>query len=301
MRAIREYLGSKYRLVGIKFFNELPQEYPRLEKPGRFCEFVVRAALGESILMVEEDEECHESLIALGFTEPSFIDLQPRMEPAETKAVLIAPQEEIPEPDVVLFIVNPRQAMEVSAMMDGLEAKFKGGLAVCGEATAQPIKEGKPNVSFLCGGARMFADFKESELILGASQEFFKELEAKIKALQKSCSALCGCKTSDLPPRIVETLEDIGFEKGIDYFFARVDGKNVRIYLNKDTNGRVSYITVHFPIRGRARAKKPLEVKARGPWSDVYATLREGEGINLYTGKGVMETIEDLAARVKSE
>jgi len=299
MKVIREYLGNKYKLVGVKFFQEVPQGYSRLEKPGRYCEFVKRAALGESILMVEEDEECPESLIALGFTEPSFIDLQPRMEPASTKAVFIAPLEEIEDPDVVLFILNPRQVMEISALMDGLEARFSGGIAICGEATAQPIKEGRPNLSFLCGGARMFADFKEAEIILGASPKFFQDLEEKVKAMQKSCGALCGCKTSDLPASIVSSLEGLGFEKGIDYFFGRVDGKNVRLYLNKDTRGRVNYITIQFPVKGEVEVQKPLEVKSRGPWSDVYATFKDGEGINLNSGKGVKETIEDLAAKVK--
>ncbi len=299
MKAIREYFGSRYSLVGIKIFEQLPQGYPRPERPGRYCEFVKRAALGETLLMLEDDEECPESLIALGFQEPSFIDLQPRLQPAKTKAVLIAPLEKLPNPDVVLMILNPRQAMEIAALVDGLEAHFKGGIAVCGEVTALPIKEGRANLSFLCGGARMFADYKDGEVILGAPPEFFKELEVKVKAMQKSCGALCGCRTSDLPPRIVNALESLGFEKGIDYFFGRINGRSVRIYLNKDNTGRVSYITIHLPIRGEVKVEKPLEVKTRGPWSDVFATLRDGEGIDLNTGKGIREIIEDLVAKVK--
>ncbi len=299
-KAIREYFGIGYHLVGVRLFKDIPEGYNRVEKPGRFCEFVKRAALGESILMLSQDEECPESLIALGFEEPRFIDLQPRIKPADTKAVLIAPLEEIENPDVILAILNPRQSMEIAAVVSGLKAEFAGSIAVCGEATAFPVMHKKPNLSFLCGGARMFADYKESELILGAPPEFFEELSTKVKALQKTCGgALCGCRTSDLPQHIVSALESIGFEKGIDYFFGRVNGLSVRIYLNKDEKGKVSYLTVHFPVRGEVQVSEPLQVRERGKWKDVYALLRDGEGIDLNTGRGIKETIEELAAKVK--
>jgi|Deesub1362B_J571_1020462.scaffolds.fasta_scaffold06968_3 uncharacterized protein (DUF169 family) len=301
MESIRAYFGSKYRLVGVKLLKEIPEGYPTPTKPGRFCEFVKRAALGETILMRAEDEECHESLIALGFQEPMFIDLQPRVQPAETKAVLIAPVEEISEPDVVLMIAIPRQVMEAAALLQGLEAKFSGGLAVCGEAVAEPLKSNKANVTFLCGGARMFADYKDSEVILGAPPEVFKELEVRVKALEKSCGALCGCKTSDLPPRVIEVFSELGFERGIDYFFGRVDSQNVRIYLNKDINGKISYVTIHFPIKGEVEAMPPFQARKRGAWTDLYATFKDGEGFDISSGKGLKELIEELAAKVKKK
>ncbi len=301
MESIRAYFGSKYRLVGVKLFKEIPEGYPTPAKPGKFCEFVRRAALGETILMRAEDEECHQSLIALGFQEPMFIDLQPRIQPAETKAVLIAPVEEIPDPDVVLMIATPRQVMEAAALLHGIEAKFAGEIAVCGEVIAEPLKSGKANVTFLCGGARMFADYKDSEVILGAPLEVFKELETKVKALEKSCGALCGCKTSDLPPRVVQMFSELGFERGIDYFFGRVDSQNVRIYLNKDINGKISYVTIHFPVKGEVEAAPPFQARKRGAWTDLYATFKDGEGFDISSGKGLKELIEELAAKIKKK
>ncbi|NOZ59420.1 MAG: DUF169 domain-containing protein [Euryarchaeota archaeon] len=299
MESIRAYFGSKYRLVGVKLFKEIPEGYPTPEKPGKFCEFVRRAALGEVILMREQDEECHQSLIALGFQEPRFVDLQPRIQPAETKAVLIAPVEEVKEPDVVLMIANPRQVMEAAALLHGIEAKFAGEIAVCGEVIAQPIKTGKANVTFLCGGARMFADYKDSEVILGAPPEVFRELEARVKALEKSCGALCGCRTSDLPQHVVQVFSELGFERGIDYFFGRVDSQNVRIYLNKDTEGRVRYITVHLPVKGEVEPPPGLEARRRGAWTDLYATFKDGEGFEISTGRGIRELIQELVRKVK--
>ena len=301
MDRIRAYFGSRYHLVGVKLFKEIPEGYPTPAKPGKFCEFVRRAAMGETILMRAEDEECHQSLIALGFQEPMFVDLQPRIEPAETKAVLIAPVEEIPDPDVVLMIATPRQVMEAAALLHGIEAKFAGEIAVCGEVIAEPLKSGKPNVTFLCGGARMFADYRDSEVILGAPPEVFKELEARVQVLEKSCGALCGCKTSDLPPRIVQTFSELGFERGIDYFFGRVNSQNVRIYLNKDINGKVEYITIHFPVKGEVEARPPFQKRRRGSWVDLYATFKDGEGFEISTGKGLKELIEELAEKVESQ
>ncbi|NOZ82256.1 MAG: DUF169 domain-containing protein, partial [Euryarchaeota archaeon] len=241
MEEIRAYFGSRYHLVGVKLFREIPQGYPVPERRGKFCEFVMRAARGETVRA--EDEECHLSLIALGFQEPRYLDLQPRIQPAETKAVLVAPAEKLEDADVVLMIATPRQVMEIAAMLGGINARFAGEIAVCGEAVAEPLKSGSANVSFLCGGARMLGGYRDSELIVAAPPEVFAEIAEKVKALQKTCGALCGCRTSELPEQVITAMTEAGFEKGIDYFFGRVNSMNVRLYMNKDSSGRIEHLT----------------------------------------------------------
>ncbi len=296
---IRAYFGSRYHLVGVKLFREVPEGYPVPERRGKFCEFVMRAARGETILMRAEDEECHLSLVALGFQEPAYLDLQPRIQPAETRAVLVAPVEKIEEPDVVLMIATPRQVMEIATMLGGIRAKFAGEVAVCGEAVAEPLKTGSPNVSFLCGGARMLGGYRDSEVIVGAPPEVFQRVAERVRALQKTCGALCGCRTSELPEQVISALAGAGFEKGIDYFFGRVNSMNVRLYLNKDPSGRIEHLTVHFPVRGEVEVEEPLRVQRRGAWQDVYAILRNGEGFDIYTGEGIREVVEKLSRKIK--
>ncbi|RMF90084.1 MAG: hypothetical protein D6733_04835 [Methanobacteriota archaeon] len=204
------------------------------------------------------------------------------------------------EPDVGLLILSPRQTMELSAILKGVSARFSGSVAVCGEAAALPFMEKRANVSFLCNGARVSADFRDNEVILGAPPETIRELAEKIEVLSKTCGALCGCKTSDIPPRILRSFQKIGFEKSTDYFFGRVDGRNVRIYLNKDFNGKLTYLTIHLPLKGSVKAPEPFVKSERGKWTDLQAVFNISEiGVDLNTGKGLKEFIEQVVRKVK--
>jgi uncharacterized protein (DUF169 family) len=296
MENIRAYLGMKYGLVAIKILKEKPAEITK--KRMRFCEMVKKATEGEVFFAEKENISCPNAEVALGLAKPIYVDVQPRIN-SGTKAVGIGPVEKIEAPDIILAILNPKQAMEISSLLGGMEARFSGNMAVCGEATARPFIEGKPNATFLCGGARMFAGFRDSELMLGAPPSVFKELSQRIDAVSKTCTALCGCKTSDLSPIVIENFRKMGFEKGIDYFFGKINGKNVRIYLNKDLEGRMKYITIHLPIKGEVKAKKPLIVKKRGNWTDVSLTFSLGEGIDINTGKGLREAVLDIAKKLE--
>ncbi len=303
-QSIRSHIGSKYHLVGVKFLKEAvegDEKFKRPKKPIMFCQAVKEAATGEGFLMQLDDEACPSAMVALGFEEPVYVDVQPRISPAEIKAVKIGPYEEVEDPDVGLLILSPRQAMELSAIIKGIKSQFSGNIAVCGEAAALPFMEKTANVSFLCNGARISADFKDSEVILGAPPQTFRELAEKIDVLSKTCGALCGCKTSDIPPRIIRSFQKAGFEKSTDYFFGKVDGRSVRIYLNKDFNGKLAYVTVHLPIKGKAKALSPFTLSERGKWTDLSATFNVGEiGVELNTGKGLKEFIEQIVLKVKA-
>jgi uncharacterized protein (DUF169 family) len=301
--SIRSYIGSRHHLVGVKFLKQETSEgepFTRPKKPIMFCQAVKKAAEGESFLMYLEDEACPSAMVALGFEEPVYVDVQPRISPADIKAVKIGPYEKLEDPDVGLFIINPRQAMELSSILKGIQSKFGGAIAVCGEAAAYPYTEKSPNISFLCSGARVSADYKDNEVILGAPPETIKDLAKKIEVLSKTCGALCGCKTSDIPPRIIRSFQKIGFEKSTDYFFGKLDGKKIRIYLNKDFNGKVSYLTIHLPVKGEARATGPFTRSERGKWTDLSVTFNVKDiGVELNTGKGLKEFIEQVVEKVR--
>jgi uncharacterized protein (DUF169 family) len=304
-KLIRSHLGIKYNLVGVKVRKKGGgAEQDPLKKPQkriRFCQAVRLAANGAELDLALDDLACPNAEVTLGFDEPLYVDIQPRIMPAETEVVSVAPAEKMKDPDVVLTILNPKQAMETASLMEGLEAKFTGNLAVCGEATAKPYMDREANVTFLCGGARTFGDFKESELIFGAPLSEYEKLAEKIEALDRSCGALCGCRTSDISPRIVNTFKKLGFEKGIDYFFGKIDEQNVRIYLNKDLQGRFKYVTIHLPMRGdiKPKAGSSLVVRKRGKWTDVAVTFGIGEAVDVNTGKGIKEAVEDIVAQIK--
>ncbi|MFQ5976018.1 MAG: DUF169 domain-containing protein [Candidatus Hydrothermarchaeales archaeon] len=302
---LRAYLGNKYNVIGVKILKEKVEPKPPFERPKkrmRFCQLVREAGKGKAFVAYHEDISCPNAEVTLGFEEPVYVDVQPRIMPAETKAVMVGPTENIADPDVLLIILTAKQGMDVATLMDGIDAHFAGSLAVCGEATAKPYMEKKPNLSLLCRGSRMFAGYADSEVIFGALPETFKNLEVRAEALEKSCgtgSALCGCQVTDISPRVITTFKKLGFEKGTDYFFGKVNGKNVRVYLNKDFQGKLSYMTVHLPIKGDARVKPPFVKSTRGNWTDVSVVVRLDEiGVELNTGKGLNELLEDVVGKV---
>ncbi|HDH28818.1 MAG TPA: hypothetical protein ENH13_06765 [Euryarchaeota archaeon] len=303
-KSIRSHIGSKYHLVGVKFLKDAApvadERFKRPKKPIMFCQAVRKAADGEAFQMQLEDEACPSAMVALGFEEPVYIDVQPRIDPAEVKTVLIGPYEEVLDPDVGLLILNPRQAMELSSIIKGFQSQFSGSIAVCGEAAALPYMEKTANISFLCNGARVSADFRDNEVILGAPPQTFSDLAEKIDVLSKTCGALCGCKTSDIPPRIIRSFGKIGFEKSTDYFFGKIAGKNIRIYLNKDFNGKLAYMTLHLPIKGAAKAVEPFKKSVRGKWTDLSVTYNVSDiGVELNTGKGLKEFIAQIVQKVQ--
>ena len=305
MENVRQYLGMKYNLVGVKILtedvgqDELDELRP--DVPKAYCQFVKEAARGKSFIFTEDDFSCPSPIVTLGFSEPVYVDIQPRISPANTKAVKIGPTSDIKDPDVVLAILNPKQVMEVAILLNGIEAKFVGSMAVCGEGTARPYMEDKPNVTFLCGGARIYGGYKDAEIILGTPRETFKKLSAKVEELSKTCGALCGCLTSDISPNIIEGLKSQGFEKGTDFFFGKVDGQNVRIYLNKDLSGRIDFITIHVPIKGEVKVDdKTLRTSTRGRWTDISATYPMDGSIELESGKGLIDAVKNVLSKVSA-
>ncbi|ODS40361.1 MAG: hypothetical protein A7315_08885, partial [Candidatus Altiarchaeales archaeon WOR_SM1_79] len=290
-KTIRSYIGSKHKLIGVRILSEESKKDrdKRPAKPMRYCQFIREAAVkGSEFILNVSDMSCPNAEICLGFIEPKYVDIQPRIMPANTKAVRIG---KVEDSDVVLAVVTPKQMMELAVLLGGVNSEFRGEMALCGELTAGVFISKKPNVSFLCNGARMFAEFRDNEVVVGMPYETALKLAEKIEALSRTCGALCGCLTSDIPPQILTNFKKIGFEKGTDYFFGKVKGNNVRIYLNKDTQGRYNYITFHVPIKGDVKAEKPFEVKKRGKWSDIIGVFDiEGIGIDLYSG----ENLEDI-------
>ena len=60
----------------------------------RFCEMVRRSAVyGESFIFGVEELTCTSAELALGFTEPTYGEVYPRIKPANTKLVSVAPLE----------------------------------------------------------------------------------------------------------------------------------------------------------------------------------------------------------------
>lgn len=297
---VRAYLGMKYHLVGIGI-NKNVDNLQEPEEPMWFCEMVHKAGLGEEFVVKMEDLACPNAEITLGFRQPRYVDIEPRIkETVDTIKI-----GSLDNADVVVLIVDCQQVMMLSILLGGLLPYFKGEFGVCGETVAKVYEEDKPNLSFLCQGARIFGNFRENEVAIGIPKWQFDELSKRIENLLKTSGSLCGCQISDIPQEMIKSFKTIGFEKGGDYFFGKIDNQQVRIYLNKDEKGRFKYLTFYLPIRKldkKIEVNPPFQVRSRGDWTDIYGVFDpQTIGINLYTGKNMLAVFTELVKKIKEK
>ncbi len=291
--------------VAIRIINDSSEQKTNI-KPMRFCEIVRRSAFyGESFVFSIEELTCTSAELALGFTEPGYGEVYPRIKPANTKLVSVSSLEKTEKtPDVVVIIGNPRKIMRISTILAQLhgkqpvEVKFKGEFAVCGECTAIPFMEKKVNLSLLCNGARMFSGYRDDEVVMGFPLDDFIRV-AESTEEKEITSALCGCIMDDIPAGAVNAIEKIGFGKGTDQFFGRFGIEIVRLYTPKEKDGKITSLTLHIPLKfkdGETALKadekageileKPILHRVRDNWVDIALPLELGETLNRASMRG---------------
>jgi len=318
---IRSYLGLRYHLVGVKMQkSEIKGKGSQLkpEKPMAYCQMVRIASLrGRTFLYDIHDEACPTAEVVLGFRAPKYAAIEARVKPSDTRSVLVTPLSEMSEePDVVLATLTPKQMMDLTVILQAGKHEFLSvgfrGEAACAEFTAKPYMERKPNLSLLCNGARMmYSDFRDNELIFGAPPVIYIQAAEVMGRITKTGGALCGCRTSDIPTEIINGFEKAGLSKGTDYFFGRVDGNNIRAYLNKDFQGRLKFVTFHLPLkmasereakeavkRLKRALSRPYRVSWRSYWLDLTLTASEDElGMDLLDGESIETAIKNFINR----
>lgn len=275
---------------------------PRPRAPSLFCEFVRKAAQGgEACLIIEDDLHSFTARVILGFTEPKYVDIYPRVKPARTKSVLVGPLEKIEqEPDVVVTITDPSRMMQIlqvlhRATRKRLEASMTSeASAIAGEATALPHMEKRPNLTLLCGGARSIAGYGENELAIGIPFDQFVKL-VDLLVEPTLAAALCGCIMDEIPKHLKEAFVGLGFDKGTDHFYGDFEGKVFRFYLNKDEGGLMAAATIHYPLKFKSEqeAQKSVGVAKellaglggestvipRENWLDMILTVKFPDGL----------------------
>ncbi len=199
---IKDKLRLEKSPVAIKLFlkeENIPEEIPKIEANLRHCEMVQKAVEGETFYSTANEQELCNGSGAIGLREPSdkvksgemhfslgkfsslgsakrTVDAIPKIDPI-MKAITYAPLEIAPyDPDIVIIICNPKQAMYISqAMIYTLGGRFKADFAgiqsICGDAVAGPYTTKKPNITLGCEASRKFADIKPYEVIVGMNGE----------------------------------------------------------------------------------------------------------------------------------
>jgi len=319
--SLRSYLGLRGHLVGVELekTREISEDAFKPEMPMAFCQMIREASFrGNKFLYGLEHEKCPTAQLVLGLKGFRYLKADYKIVPSGTKKILISPLSEIDVmPDVALAILNPRQIMNLSMIFYAVEGKslsseFTGEHA-CAEFFAEPYVDGKPNISFLCSGAReVYSDHRDDEAAFGAPLGTFIRASEMMKKLDEMGGSLCGCRTSDIPAGITGEFEKIGFSKGSGYFFGKFNGRNVRVYLNRDANGRINLITIHFPIKTSSQEEaeelakrltvllsRPYYVNVRGRWLDLTVrSSMDALGIDLFDSSSLKIAIERFVNKI---
>lgn len=316
---IRAFLGLKYRLVGVKVVKDYDSmlNLPRPPQPIMNCEAVKKVAEeSQPLLITKQDEACPSAVLALGYHTAGTVQKDSAFELSDVKAIVLFPlvDSEI-TPDVVIAILNPSQMADLAASIHSrtqqpINARFRGRIS-CAEYLAVPYVNGRANVTFMCRGGRLYAGYKDTELLFGSPPADYVQAAETMKHMVQLGGSLCGCRTSDLPDTVRFSFERAGLSKGIDYFFGRIEGHNLRVYLNKDFQGNYRFVTVYMPIRMVSQTEaseiaerlkpilenKPYAARTRGYWLDLTITATaDALGIDLETGENL-----DLALKKTAE
>ena len=201
-REFKERLNLDKSPVAIKFVlreEDIPEGIKKIDENIRHCEMVQKAAQGEIFYATSEEQMCKGGSSALGLQEtPEKIktgefyqslgrfsslgsakrtmESIPKIEPM-MKAIIYAPLESNKfDPDVVVIICNPAQAMRLAQAMvynrgGRVEASFSGIQSVCADAVAGPFINNTANFTIGCSGSRQYADIKPDEVIVGMNGE----------------------------------------------------------------------------------------------------------------------------------
>lgn len=323
---IRAFLGLKYRLVGVKVIKKYDPvlKFPRPPQPIMNCEAVRRVAEeSKPLLITKEDEACPSAVLALGYHTTKTVQKDPGFELSDVKAIALFPLTDSGIiPDVIITILNPSQMADLAASIhsktqEPINAQFRGRIS-CAEYLALPYVTERANVTFMCQGGRLYAGYKDIELLFGSPPSAYVEAAETMKHMVQLGGSLCGCRTSDLPDTVRFSFERVGFSKGIDYFFGRIEGYDLRVYLNKDFQGDFRFVTIYMPIRMGSQTEaseiaerlkpilenKPYTARTRGYWLDLTITATaDALGINLETGENLdfalKKAAESMVAHLK--
>ena len=225
---LMEHLGLKYEPVGVRLFcegNPLPKDILFTERNLKsYCQAVVLAGEGESLLLSKEQMGCKLGTSVLGFEDDmaAYLDEGARekygaglfeneeassetllksyyLEKGKTLAAFIAPISEFKEtPQAVIFTADSEQVMWLLYALNYKKGgrmnlpQSGGALGGCADITALPMLEGVANITFLGLGCRLKSALDPCHLMLGAPGTDLEMIHKHIVSMAKPISMLKG-------------------------------------------------------------------------------------------------------------
>ncbi len=210
--------------VGVKLIRNgstPPQSFKTVTSPLRHCVSINAASLGAPLHLPTEMHACAAAKAALGMEDlpdkvrsgrvPYMHGLAASQEAAArimadvpklthgTRGTMVAPLRSFSEaPDVVLLVVQPKQAMWVANALiferggPRITANFAGMQASCGDVTAIPTKTGEVNFTLGCYGCRSAGKLTDDEMYVGIPFTRLNDVVSGLKGLRRAIGKLEG-------------------------------------------------------------------------------------------------------------
>lgn len=197
-RSIMESLGMRWQPVAVGLIgkDELLPDAPMPSENLRFCQAMMAARRGASILMPPNKHSCPDGTSIFGMTgvpeklatgeiyvlfhkvvdaeaAARMVAERPVLPPKSRRATYVAPlAKTVREPEVVVFTGTPEQMMWLCMSMsyyDGHRFDFaaSGFNSMCVEAVLLPLEKDEPNITFGCYGCRAASDIGEDMMFMG--------------------------------------------------------------------------------------------------------------------------------------
>jgi len=230
MASLSDDLVASLRLdyvpVGVTLYRKkdnLPAGVsPSAQNLKSYCQALILAGRGETMLLSKEQMGCKLGTSVLGFEEEmeAFLDdgvlekygvglfeteeasaetllKSTYLEKGQTKAVMVAPLAAFEKtPEVVVFTANSEQVMwllyalnyEKGGRMDLPQSG--GALGGCADITALPLLESIPNVTFLGLGCRIKSAIGPCDLMMGMPGSMLEKVHVHIVDMAKPIAML---------------------------------------------------------------------------------------------------------------
>ncbi|GAA6489743.1 DUF169 domain-containing protein [Gordonibacter urolithinfaciens] len=197
-RVIMEKLGLRWQPVAVSLIDKdepLP-DVPLPPENQRFCQAMMAARRGASILMPPHRHSCPDGTSIFGMTgvpeklatgeiyvlfhkvvnaeaAARMVAERPTLPPKSRRATYVAPlAKTVRKPEVVVVTGTPEQMMWLCMSMSyysGHRFDFhaSGFNSMCVEAVLYPLTEQEPNITFGCYGCRAATDVAEDMMFMG--------------------------------------------------------------------------------------------------------------------------------------
>ncbi|WP_416334993.1 DUF169 domain-containing protein [Anaerococcus sp. DFU013_CI05] len=236
--------------VGVKYLNS-KEEYDSIQASVRktkvtYCNSVNLASRGEKLKLLKGHQACIGGSTALGFEKynedmlsgktrlkrENYADLETSKSVSDEMkfndnyiyGVLVSPIDKMEvEPDVIIVIgksYNIMRLIQGYSYNYGYATSIKtvGLQAICHDLTTAPIISDSVNISFLCPGTRLVADWQPDEIGIGIS---FSKWYKTVQGVVSTTNAFV---RNDEKEKIIKKLDDNG-----------MDSNHIKLNQNYDT------------------------------------------------------------------